>query len=57
MIIMKQQFSHSSSHKNEVQKIVFHKNVSISVLSIFYSFLHLKAHCIYKRRTQTRFRK
>jgi len=34
---------------------MFRQNVSIFVLSIY--SVHLKAYCIYKRRTQTRFRK
>jgi len=62
---MKQQFSHSSSHKNEFQNIVFRKNVSLSVLSLLCSFFlcsfsyfsHLKAHCIIEEELKQDFRK
>jgi len=37
-MIMKKKFSHSNYHKNEVQKIVFRKNVSVSFFVFIYTW-------------------
>jgi len=57
MIIMKQQFSHSSSYKNKFQKIMFRKKCISFCSFSFLLFLHLKAHCIIKEELKPDFRK